>query len=45
MKCENCCYYWTEEDMKYPTCHWGYNPYDSLEMAPCEREEFYYEED
>lgn len=34
MKCEECCYYWQNEDESRPRCHWeACCPGD---MAPCE---------
>ena len=34
MKCEECCYYWQDEDERRPRCHWeACCPGD---MAPCE---------
>lgn len=34
MKCEECCYYWQDEDESRPRCHWeACCPGD---MAPCE---------
>lgn len=34
MKCEECCYYWQDEDDDYPHCQW-----ESIcfgDIAPCE---------
>ena len=36
MKCEECCYYWQDENERRPRCHWeACCPGD---MAPCEYE-------
>ena len=34
MKCEECCYYWQDEDESRPRCHWEAKC--GGDMAPCE---------
>ena len=34
LECENCCYFWKEDDDSYITCHYEGDPY----YAPCEEQ-------
>ena len=43
MKCADCCYFWKEENESYPSCHW--EPHAPGDMAPCDYEDDYDEED
>lgn len=40
MKCENCLYYWKDENDRFPCCH-----YNDAWKAPCEDDEDYEEPD
>lgn len=41
MKCEECCYYWKDENEAYPRCHYD----DPRFPAPCEEDDDDYYED
>lgn len=41
MKCEDCAYYWRDDDTKVKICHYQYND----GYAPCEVDEQYEEPD
>lgn len=44
MKCENCAYYWKEEDYDLrPFCHWQAMCADDI--PPCEEEPYWEEDD
>lgn len=40
MRCNNCGYYWKDDDEAFPYCH-----YDDPWPAPCEQDEYYEEEE
>lgn len=43
MKCEDCCFFWRDEDENHPYCHFESRWPD--DKAPCDREDDSYEEE